>query len=254
VNSLQRVQILLKRKKMAVDITFGAFVRRGELERRWRRRVGDGLRRSLQILLLNKLQVKISRRLAPLQLGPNQGARRRLSRSPASVVLSDVLPSNSCELGETGRAPMVITEFTGRRFHHPITRLTYFDRFTVRIESRLAAGHDLAWRQIRIGGDMAHGLDAGLLEAVLDSWAGTICSGRCGRAGWRSGRSRAAHRSRRCSHMHYARLLLVLEEAPEFTRKRPEEEWAGEWALSVRLLRCLTSEELPSARTLTLRT
>jgi hypothetical protein len=54
--------------------------------------------------------------------------------------------------------------------------------------------------------------------------------------------------------MHYARLLLVLEDAPEFTRKLPEEEWAGEWALSVRLLRCLTSEELPSARTLTLRT
>jgi uncharacterized damage-inducible protein DinB len=30
------------------------------------------------------------------------------------------------------------------------------------------------------------------------------------------------------THMHYARLVLVLEDAPEFARKLPEEEWAGE--------------------------
>jgi hypothetical protein len=30
------------------------------------------------------------------------------------------------------------------------------------------------------------------------------------------------------THMHYARLVLVLEDAPEFARKMPEEEWAGE--------------------------
>jgi hypothetical protein len=30
------------------------------------------------------------------------------------------------------------------------------------------------------------------------------------------------------THMHYARLVLVSEDAPEFARKMPEEEWAGE--------------------------
>jgi uncharacterized damage-inducible protein DinB len=30
------------------------------------------------------------------------------------------------------------------------------------------------------------------------------------------------------THMHYARLVLVLEDAPEFARKLPEDEWAGE--------------------------
>src|ERR1700688_3371708 len=30
------------------------------------------------------------------------------------------------------------------------------------------------------------------------------------------------------THIHYVRLVFVLEDAPEFTRKMPEEEWAGE--------------------------
>src|SRR6202140_5371874 len=30
------------------------------------------------------------------------------------------------------------------------------------------------------------------------------------------------------THMHYARLVLVSEDAPEFARKLPEKEWAGE--------------------------
>src|ERR1700733_11608904 len=30
------------------------------------------------------------------------------------------------------------------------------------------------------------------------------------------------------THIHYVRLVFVLEDAPEFARKLPEEEWAGE--------------------------
>ena len=30
------------------------------------------------------------------------------------------------------------------------------------------------------------------------------------------------------THIHYVRLVFVLEDAPEFTRKLPEEGWAGE--------------------------
>jgi uncharacterized damage-inducible protein DinB len=30
------------------------------------------------------------------------------------------------------------------------------------------------------------------------------------------------------THIHYVRLVFVLEDAPEFARKMPEEEWAGE--------------------------
>jgi uncharacterized damage-inducible protein DinB len=81
---------------------------------------------------------------------------------------------------------------------------------------------------------MADGLEAGLLEALLDSWDrnNTILvnllravpeDGLAVRA-LEGGPSVAGM----FTHMHYARLVLVSEDAPEFARKLPEEEWAGE--------------------------
>jgi len=87
---------------------------------------------------------------------------------------------------------------------------------------------------------MVDGLDAGLLEALLDSWdrnnailvnslravppaAGTPEGGLAVRV-MEGGTSVAEM----FTHMHYARLVLVLEDAPGFARKMPDEEWAGE--------------------------
>jgi uncharacterized damage-inducible protein DinB len=85
-----------------------------------------------------------------------------------------------------------------------------------------------------MGEDMADGLDAGLLEAVLDSWdrnnailvnlLRAVPEGGLAVRAMEGGRSVAEL----FTHMHYARLVLVLEDAPEFARKMPEEEWAGE--------------------------
>jgi len=110
---------------------------------------------------------------------------------------------------------------------------------------------------------MSDALDAGLLEAVLDSWDrnNTILvnllravaaaerpaeAGRPTEAGklevglHPAGGPTAAGRlevrameggpsvAELFTHIHYVRLVFVLEDAPEFARKMPEEEWAGE--------------------------
>jgi uncharacterized damage-inducible protein DinB len=87
---------------------------------------------------------------------------------------------------------------------------------------------------------MSNLLDQSLLEAVLDSWdrnnailvnllravppaAGRPEGGLAVRA-MEGGPSVAEL----FTHIHYVRLVFVLEDAPEFARKTPEEEWAGE--------------------------
>lgn len=81
---------------------------------------------------------------------------------------------------------------------------------------------------------MADGLDAGLLEALLDSWdrnnailvnlLRAVPEGGLAVRAMKGGPSVAEM----FTHMHYARLVLVLEDAPEFARKVPDEEWASE--------------------------
>jgi uncharacterized damage-inducible protein DinB len=76
--------------------------------------------------------------------------------------------------------------------------------------------------------------DQSLLEAVLDSWdrnnailvnlVRAVPEGGLAVRAMEGGPSVAEM----FTHMHYARLVLVLEDAPEFARKMPEEEWAGE--------------------------
>ena len=92
---------------------------------------------------------------------------------------------------------------------------------------------------------MSDASDAGLLEALLDSWdrnnailvnllravaaaerpapVGGPDSGLAVRA--MEGSPSVAELF---THIHYVRLVFVLEDAPEFARKMPEEEWAGE--------------------------
>jgi uncharacterized damage-inducible protein DinB len=81
---------------------------------------------------------------------------------------------------------------------------------------------------------MSDALDAGLLEALLDSWDrnNAILVGLL-RAMPEGGHSvRAMEGSPSVAelfrHIHYVRLVFVEEDAPEFARKLPEEEWAGE--------------------------
>jgi hypothetical protein len=78
------------------------------------------------------------------------------------------------------------------------------------------------------------GLDAGLLEAVLDSWdrnnailvnlLRAVPEGGLAVRAMEGGPSVAEM----LTHMHYGRLVLVSEDAPEFATQVPEEEWAGE--------------------------
>jgi uncharacterized damage-inducible protein DinB len=94
---------------------------------------------------------------------------------------------------------------------------------------------------------MSDGLDAGLLEALLDSWdrnntilinllRAVAAAERPTEAGRLTPAGRLAVRAMEGSpsvaelftHIHYVRLVFVLEDAPEFARKMPEEEWAGE--------------------------
>jgi hypothetical protein len=81
---------------------------------------------------------------------------------------------------------------------------------------------------------MADGLDAGLLEAVLDSWdRNNAILVNLLRAVPESGLAVRAMEggpsvAEMFTHMHYARLVLVSEDAPEFATQVPEEEWAGE--------------------------
>src|SRR6202035_4827227 len=81
---------------------------------------------------------------------------------------------------------------------------------------------------------MSNATDQSLLEAVLDSWdrnnailvnlVRAVPEGGLAVRAMEGGPSIAEM----FTHMHYARLVLVLEDAPEFARKMPEEEWAGE--------------------------
>jgi uncharacterized damage-inducible protein DinB len=81
---------------------------------------------------------------------------------------------------------------------------------------------------------MADGVEAGLLEAVLDSWdrnnailvnlLRAVPEGGLAVRAMEGGPSVAEM----FTHMHYARLVLVSEDAPEFATQVPEEEWAGE--------------------------
>ena len=92
---------------------------------------------------------------------------------------------------------------------------------------------------------MADGLDAGLLEALLDSWdrnnailvnllravaaaerleVGLPPAGRLEVRAMEGGPSVAEL----FTHIHFVRLVFVSEDAPEFARKLPEEEWVFE--------------------------
>jgi hypothetical protein len=81
---------------------------------------------------------------------------------------------------------------------------------------------------------MSDALDQSLLEALLDSWdrnnailvnlLRAVPEGGLGVRAMEGGPSV----SELFTHMHYVRLVFVLEDAPEFARKMPEEEWAGE--------------------------
>ncbi|HEX3543954.1 MAG TPA: DinB family protein [Candidatus Acidoferrum sp.] len=83
-------------------------------------------------------------------------------------------------------------------------------------------------------GRQAGGGQAGLLEAVLDSWdrnnailvnlVRAVPEGGLAVRAMEGGPSVAEM----FTHMHYARLVLVSEDAPEFATQVPEEEWAGE--------------------------
>jgi uncharacterized damage-inducible protein DinB len=81
---------------------------------------------------------------------------------------------------------------------------------------------------------MVDRLDVSLLEAVLDSWdrnnailvnlVRAVPEGGLAVRAMEDSPSVAAM----FTHMHYVRLVLVSEDAPEFATKLPEEEWAGE--------------------------
>src|ERR1700731_5313737 len=81
---------------------------------------------------------------------------------------------------------------------------------------------------------MSDALDAGLLEALLDSWdrnnailvglLRAVPEGGLAVRAMEGGPSVAEL----FTHIHYVRLVFVLEDAPEFAGKLPEEEWVGE--------------------------
>jgi uncharacterized damage-inducible protein DinB len=81
---------------------------------------------------------------------------------------------------------------------------------------------------------MSDSSDRGLLEALLDSWDrnNTILlnSLRALPEGGLDARAMEGSPSiaELFTHIHYVRLVFVLEDAPEFARKMPEEEWALE--------------------------
>jgi len=81
---------------------------------------------------------------------------------------------------------------------------------------------------------MSDALDKGLLEELLDSWDrnNTILLNllRAVPEGGLAVRAMEGSPSvaELFTHIHYVRLVFVLEDAPEFARKLPEEEWAGE--------------------------
>ena len=81
---------------------------------------------------------------------------------------------------------------------------------------------------------MSNRLDVGLLEALLDSWdrnnAILVNLLRAVPEGGLTVRAMEGGPSvaEMFTHIHYVRLVFVLEDAPEFAGKMPEEEWAGE--------------------------
>jgi len=81
---------------------------------------------------------------------------------------------------------------------------------------------------------MSNALDQSLLEALLDSWgrnnAILVNLLRAVPEGGLAVRAMEGSPSvgELFTHIHYVRLVFVLEDAPEFARKMPEEEWAGE--------------------------
>jgi uncharacterized damage-inducible protein DinB len=94
---------------------------------------------------------------------------------------------------------------------------------------------------------MSNALDQSLLEAVLDSWdrnnailvnllRAVAAAERPTAAGRPTPAGRLAVRAMEGSpsvaelftHIHYVRLVFVSEDAPEFAKKMPEEEWVSE--------------------------
>ena len=81
---------------------------------------------------------------------------------------------------------------------------------------------------------MSNALDQRLLEAILDSWDrnNTILVNLLGALPEGGLETRAMQGSpsvaQMFAHIHYVRLVFVFEDAPEFAKKLPEEEWAVE--------------------------
>jgi uncharacterized damage-inducible protein DinB len=84
------------------------------------------------------------------------------------------------------------------------------------------------------GSDMSDARDQDLLEALLDSWdrTNTILLNllRALPEGGLEARAMEGSPSiaQLFTHIHYVRLVLVFEDAPEFARKLPDEEWVVE--------------------------
>jgi uncharacterized damage-inducible protein DinB len=108
------------------------------------------------------------------------------------------------------------------------------DPFTAGIESHLWLAKDLAGRQNGIGVHMSDATDQNLLEALLDSWDrnNTILVNllRILPEGALEARAMQGSPSvaQMFTHIHFVRLVFVLEDAPEFASSLPEEEWAAE--------------------------
>jgi uncharacterized damage-inducible protein DinB len=94
--------------------------------------------------------------------------------------------------------------------------------------------------KFEIGGCMSDALDQSLLEALLDSWdrnnavlVGLLRAVPPAAGGPEGGLAVRAMEggpsvAELFTHIHYVRLVFILEDAPEFARKLPEEEWAAE--------------------------
>ena len=95
----------------------------------------------------------------------------------------------------------------------------------------VAGGHHLDGQR---GVDMSDAPDQRLLEALLDSWDrnNTILLNllRALPEGGLEARAMEGSPSvaELFTHIHYVRLVFVLEDAPEFASRLPEEEWAAE--------------------------
>src|ERR1700739_2525742 len=81
---------------------------------------------------------------------------------------------------------------------------------------------------------MSDSHDRPLLDALLDSWDrnNTILVNLLSALPWGGLESKAMANSPSVAqlfgHIHYVRLVFVFEDAPEFARELPEEEWAEE--------------------------